>query len=66
MPIKIVEDKRMDKLKHLYNMHKVYKAARRAIIECRSRFVYVCGGFKLEFDATVAAPFSEETKDEAK
>lgn len=56
----------MDKLKHLYHLYQVYKAARRAINEGRSRFVYVCGGFKLDFDATVAAPFSDETKDECK
>lgn len=63
MPIKIVKDKRMDKLKHLYNMHKVYKAAKRAINEGRSRFVCVCGGFKLEFNATVAAQLSVEEEE---
>ena len=60
MPIKIVKDKRTDKIKHLYHLYQVYKAARRAINEGRSRFACACGGFKLEFDATVAAPLSME------
>lgn len=49
MPIKIVKDKRTDKIKHLYALHKLAKEARRKINEERDGFTIVSGSFKLTF-----------------